>query len=77
MGNPKPVFKFEKAEISGIKKFGKEKKHLELSLKDENGKSVPLIWFFAGVDEIRDLEVGRKIDFWRLLTSRSSAARRI
>lgn len=63
MENPKPVFKFEKAEISGIKKFGKEKKHLEFSLKDENGKNTPLIWFFADDEEVRDLEMGRKIDF--------------
>lgn len=63
MENPKPVFKFEKAEISGIKKFGKEKKHLELSLKNESGKNVPLIWFFTDAEEARDLEMGRKIDF--------------
>ncbi len=63
MENPKPVFKFEKAEISGIKKFGKEKKHLELILKDENDKNIPLIWFFADVEEASDLETGRKIDF--------------
>lgn len=63
MDNPKPIFMFERAEISGLKKFGKEKKHLELSLKDENGKNVSLIWFFADEDETRDLEAGRKIDF--------------
>ncbi len=61
--NPKPVFLFERAEISGVKKFGKEKKHLEISLKDESGAKVPLIWFFADDEGIGNLETGRKIDF--------------
>lgn len=63
MENPKPVFMFDKSEITGVKKFGKEKKHLEISLAGENGKTVPLIWFFADEDIISDLEAGQKIDF--------------
>lgn len=63
MENPKPVFMFEKSEIAGVKKFGKEKKHLEITFVGENNKTAPLIWFFADEDAISDLEAGRKIDF--------------
>ncbi len=31
VGNPKPVFLFEKVRVSEVRKFGKEKSHLELS----------------------------------------------
>lgn len=50
-GNPKPVFLFENSKIVAIKKFGKEKNHLEISFKKEDGKNVSAIGFFMKGDE--------------------------
>ncbi|MDO8604733.1 MAG: single-stranded-DNA-specific exonuclease RecJ [bacterium] len=44
MGNPKPVFLFEKVRLSDARFFGKEKTHLELSFE---GSAVKAILFFA------------------------------
>ena len=46
MGNPKPVFKINSA-VSGVKKFGKEGNHLELSL---NNGQIKAISFFSSPD---------------------------
>jgi single-stranded-DNA-specific exonuclease len=46
MGNPRPLFKFSKILIAGVKEFGKEKNHLELIFKTSRGGSVKAIAFF-------------------------------
>lgn len=46
MGNPKPTFLLKGVKISGIKEFGKEKNHLELSFKNSRGKDIKAISFF-------------------------------
>lgn len=50
IGNPKPLFLLEGAEISGVKRFGKEKNHLELALTDGFGADLRAIRFFTGED---------------------------
>ncbi len=52
VGNPKPLFLFEDVEISGVRNFGKdkEKSHLELILKRNDGREVSAIKFFAKRD---------------------------
>ena len=50
-GNPKPLFIFEKIKIVGVKNFGKEKNHLEISFKKEDGKNISAIGFFMKGDE--------------------------
>lgn len=61
--NHKPVFLFEGLEIAGMKLFGKEKNHLELSFKNSRGSFIPAIGFFMD-EETFDvpLEIGRKIN---------------
>lgn len=45
--NPKPLFLFERARISAVKLFGKEKNHLELKFAAPSGKAVSAIAFFS------------------------------
>lgn len=47
VGNEKPVFLFKNVKIHELKQFGKEKNHLEIMLKGENGKKIPAIGFFS------------------------------
>ena len=46
VGNPKPIFLFEKLTIKEIKEFGKEKNHLELGFANSRGKIIKAIAFF-------------------------------
>ena len=46
VGNPKPTFLFKDISISGVKEFGKEKNHLELSFLNSRGKIIKAIAFF-------------------------------
>ena len=46
MGNPKPMFRFEKIPITLVKEFGKEKNHLELSFLTSRRRPVKAIAFF-------------------------------
>jgi single-stranded-DNA-specific exonuclease len=50
VGNPKPLFLLKDAELETVKEFGKEKNHLEVSVK-RNGKPLKAIAFFSGVDD--------------------------
>lgn len=50
-GNPKPLFIFENLKIASVKNFGKEKNHLEISFKKEDGKNISAIGFFMKGDE--------------------------
>ncbi len=45
-GNPKPIFKFENIVLQDIRTFGKGKDHIELSFKDEKGRTIKAIQFF-------------------------------
>ncbi|MBU6430909.1 single-stranded-DNA-specific exonuclease RecJ, partial [Patescibacteria group bacterium] len=45
-GNPKPLFLFENLKIAGVKNFGKEKNHLEISFAKSDGKNISAIGFF-------------------------------
>ena len=62
-GNPKPLFLFENIEITGVKQFGKEKNHLELSFENFERKRIPAIGFFLNLDSFsRELAVGERIN---------------
>ena len=50
MDNPKPIFLFEGVEIAAVKKFGKDKNHLEVSFRKEDGNPVKAISFFKQPD---------------------------
>jgi len=61
--NHKPIFLFKCLEIAGVKLFGKEKNHLELSFKNSRMGTVPSIGFFMDEKTFDvSLEVGRKIN---------------
>jgi single-stranded-DNA-specific exonuclease len=66
-GNKKPLFIFKNIKIEGIKEFGKEKNHLELAFKKENGSLVNAMGFFMDSKTFKnkdgeDLKVGDVID---------------
>ncbi|HAE36983.1 MAG: Single-stranded-DNA-specific exonuclease [Candidatus Nomurabacteria bacterium GW2011_GWF2_35_66] len=62
-GNPKPKFLFKELPIYGIKEFGKEKNHLELSYLNSKGKIVKAIAFFKTRESYNNiLNVGERID---------------
>lgn len=63
VGNPKPLFIFRDVKIDGVKEFGKEKNHLELSFKKENGQNINAMGFFITTDSFeKELKVGKPID---------------
>ena len=55
-GNPKPVFVFRNIKIENVKGFGKEKNHLELSFKNDQGRSVAAIGFFMNAEQFKNKE---------------------
>lgn len=67
MGNKKPFFLLRDINISGIKEFGKEKNHLELSFKKGNGSLINAMGFFMDSKTFKnkdgeDIKIGDKID---------------
>jgi single-stranded-DNA-specific exonuclease len=56
VGNPKPLFLFEGVVIEGVKMFGKEINHLELTFKNSHNKVVKAIGFF-----MKDTDWGEKL----------------
>jgi single-stranded-DNA-specific exonuclease len=66
-GNKKPLFIFRNIVISNIKEFGKEKNHLEIQFKKDNGSIVNAIGFFMDINTFKNidgdnLKVGNAID---------------
>lgn len=63
MDNAKPVFVFQKAEISGVRIFGKNNEHLELIFKNSRGQKVSAVAFFTKIDDFDvKIAIGEKID---------------
>ena len=67
VGNHKPLFIFKNIKIFGIKEFGKEKNHLELSFKKGNGSLINAMGFFMDSKTFKnkdgeDIKIGDKID---------------
>jgi single-stranded-DNA-specific exonuclease len=63
VGNPKPLFLFEEVIIEGVKMFGKEINHLELTFKNSHNKVVKAIGFFMkDTDWGGELKSGDKIN---------------
>ncbi len=55
LGNPKPVFLFEKVKVIKARQFGKNNsgEHLSITVVDEKGKEVEAISFFSNTDSFR------------------------
>lgn len=63
VGNPKPTFLFKDISIYGVKEFGKEKNHLELSFLSSKGKIVKAIAFFKTKESYGGkINVGERIN---------------
>jgi single-stranded-DNA-specific exonuclease len=62
VGNPKPKFLFKELPIYGIKEFGKEKNHLELSFKNSRGVLIKGIAFFKTKESFNNISVGDRIN---------------
>ncbi len=63
MGNPKPMFRFEKISPVIVKEFGKEKNHLELSFLTSRRRPVKAIAFFKTRDSYGDvISEGKPVD---------------
>ncbi len=56
--NPKPVFLFKNSEIIAVKKFGKQKEHLELEFRNSRGNKIPAIGFFVGEKDFPKVLLG-------------------
>lgn len=62
LANPKPIFRFSGVAVTGVKIFGKNKEHIELTVQDE-GKTMSIISFFSASEPwVSDL-YGKKITF--------------
>jgi single-stranded-DNA-specific exonuclease len=59
MENPKPVFCFPKAEIVGVRKFGKMNEHLELQFQNSRGQKILAIGFFTSEKDFSEVLIGR------------------
>lgn len=62
VGNPKPNFLFKGVVVSGVKKFGSTKVHLQLDFKNSKNKTISAIGFFIGADENFNVIAGQTID---------------
>ena len=62
MDNPKPIFLFRNVLIISVKKFGKEKNHMEVILKKTRGQ-VKAIQFFTDEDIFKKLEGEKSFSF--------------
>ena len=51
VGNPKPVFLFENAEVRRMEQFGREKQHLKLTFAKSDGVYVNAIKFYAKTED--------------------------
>lgn len=61
--NPKPLFMFENAELSGVKSFGKGNDHLELTFRNSRGRDVRSIGFFMNAEQFSaPVRQGNKIN---------------
>lgn len=58
IGNPKPIFLFEKVRIADVRMFGKERAHTELSFE---GSRVKAISFFSE-EKYKDITKGEVVD---------------
>lgn len=62
-GNPKPLFLFNGIEIYQVSHFGKEKNHLKLEFKKDDGKIISAIAFFKNNESFKAvIEKGERIN---------------
>ncbi len=60
IANEKPLFIFKDGIFDKVDLFGKEKKHLKITLKGENGNVIEAISFFANEELISKAQIGIK-----------------
>ncbi len=62
VGNPKPVFLFDKVEIFEVRRFGKDNVHTALRFAKNDGEMIEAIAFFATPEKwTAPIEAGKKI----------------
>ena len=66
-GNPEPVFLLRDMFLQDVRKMGKDGQHLGLFLRDEQGKTIKLVAFYAEKEWL-DLEPAERVDAWVNLT---------
>ncbi len=67
LGNPKPVFLFEKVKITKARQFGKNNsgEHLSITVVNEQGKEVEAISFFSNPESFKaDISQGAHVDLY-------------
>lgn len=62
IGNPRPLFLFNDITISGVKKFGSEKNHLELVFDANSGGAISAVQFFAPPALLETTRVAQRVD---------------
>lgn len=55
VGNPKPLFTFERLRIERVLRFGSQKEHVRLTLSDESGGTIDGIVFFLARTALSDV----------------------
>ncbi len=61
--NPKPIFQLDQIIISGMRTFGKNNEHIELSFENSKGKSIKAIKFFTSYKSFKvEMKEGAKIN---------------
>lgn len=61
-GNPKPTFLFERVVVSGVRRFGSDDAHFEMTFLKEDGGEVPAISFFVEREGFKIPLVGETIN---------------
>ena len=64
VGNPKPLFRFERVVVDKVEQFGKGREHLKLIIRDADGKRVNALGFFMSASSFlkADISSGTRID---------------
>ncbi|MBI2475788.1 MAG: single-stranded-DNA-specific exonuclease RecJ [Candidatus Taylorbacteria bacterium] len=63
VGNPKPLFLFERLAVSAVELFGKEKQHLKLIFEKSNGEKISAVKFFVKPEDFSvPLKSGNRVN---------------
>ena len=66
-GNPEPVWLLPQVFVLAVQKMGADEQHLKLTVRDEQGKTMRLVAFYADKDWLL-IEAGSYVDAWISLT---------
>ena len=62
-GNPEPVFLLENMLVQDVRKMGDSGQHLGMLLRDEQGKTIKLVAFYARKSWL-NIEMGAHVNVW-------------